>query len=94
MMFFLVLILVFIQITLSYKNKPGYNYQIPKWAEKAFNDNKLSKTQLEKLKTRIKQKKQKITVVRNPYSSEFINNYNALLACSLPLGLIQNTSFN
>ena len=46
MMFFLVLILAFIQTTISFNtlppSLPSYDYKIPKWAEKAFKHNKLS----------------------------------------------------
>ena len=97
MMFFLVLILAFIQTTISFNtlppSLPSYDYKIPKWAEKAFKHNKLSKTQLNKLKTRMKHKQQQTIICNSSEISEFNDNYNALIACGLPLGLLQNKSY-
>ena len=93
MIFFLVLILAlaFIQTTISFKpSVPTYDYKIPKWANHAFKHNKLSKAQLKKLKTRMKHKQQQTIISNNTEISEFNDNYNALIACGLPLGLIQN----
>ena len=98
MMFFLVLILAFIQITISFNtlppSLPNYDYKIPKWAKNRFKRNKLSKTQLKKLKTRMKHKQQQTIITNNTEISEFNDNYNALIACGLPLGLLQNPSSN
>jgi hypothetical protein len=68
-------------------NHISYSYSTPKWVyKKVYKHNKLTKSSLEKLKNNNDDKN---TNNNNNYISEYDANYNSIIACNLPLGLLQ-----
>ena len=66
------------------------DYTIPKWVYKSvFKDNMVTPTGLNRLKSR----KERIIQLQN-YISEYDVHYNTLIACGLPIGLLQISDTN
>ena len=66
------------------------DYTIPKWVYKSvFKDNMVTPKGLNRLKTR----KERIIQLQK-YISEYDVHYNTLIACGLPIGLLQISNTN
>jgi len=67
------------------------DYETPSWVyNDVYKHNKLTKSSLEKLKNN---KDDKNTIIYNNYISEYDANYNSIIACNLPLGLLQPKNY-
>ena len=94
-MFYSILFALLLKIAFSYRVTHNRNshvyidYETPKWVyKKVYKHNKLTKSSLEKLKKKNDDK----NANNNHYISEYDANYNAIIACNLPLGLLQPKS--
>lgn len=92
-MFYSILFALLLKIAFSYRITNSrishvYNdYDIPDWVyKKVYKHNKLTKSSLEKLK-KINDDKN-----NNNYISEYDAQYNSIINCNLPIGLLQPKS--
>lgn len=94
-MFYPILFAILLKIAYSFHRVPiknshiSYDYDTPKWVyKKVYKHNKLTKSSLKKLKEKNDDK----NANNNHYISEYDANYNTIIACNLPLGLLQPKS--
>jgi hypothetical protein len=112
-MFYPILFGLALQIISSYHITPthnhfSYSYYTPSWVyKKVYKHNRISKSQLRRLKKKQSNKNDyknvneykynshndtKNNIIRDNTISEFDANYNAVIVCELPIGLIQPIS--
>jgi hypothetical protein len=94
-MLYLILFALLLKFAFTYRITHNRNfhvytdYETPKWVyKKVYKHNKLTKSSLKKLKEKNDDK----NANNKHYISEYHDNYNAIIACNLPLGLLQTKS--
>lgn len=113
-MFYPILFGLLLQMISSYHiprtyNHISYSYSTPKWVyKKVYKNNRLSKSQLRRLKKKQGNKNDyendneykyndyndtKNIIISDNSISEYDANYNAIIACNLPLGLLQPKNY-
>lgn len=98
-MFYPILFAILLKIAYSFHRVPiknshiSYDYDTPSWVyENVYNHNKPTKSSIEKLKNKNDIKNQDAFNKNDHYISEYDANYNAIISCKLPLGLLQQKS--